>query len=293
LFAAVLALVGLLLLPPSAIRAQTAADHYKTGRAALDSSKADDAVKSFEKAVKLEDTNALYHLWLGNALGTVAQKASVLRQPFLAKRVKSEFERTVQLDGTIIDGHDGLMQFYLQAPGIMGGSIGKAKEQAEAIAVINPLRGHYARAAIANHEKDAAGAEREYRAAATEFADSLGAVATLANLLATTNRGDEAFAVLDKYLARKPGDLSALMAVGRTAAISGRQLDRGEQALRTVLETPGVGTDPKLPSPASAHYRLGDIAAKRGTKDQARKEYERALELNPRLEAAKRALKAL
>ncbi|HVT39856.1 MAG TPA: tetratricopeptide repeat protein [Gemmatimonadaceae bacterium] len=280
-------------LVPCALGAQTAAEHFKAGRAALDSNKADAAVKEFEHAVKLEDKNADYHLWLGNALGTVAQHASVLRQPFLAKRVKSEFERTVALDPASIDGHDGLMQFYLEAPGFMGGSMAKARGEADEIAKINPLRGHFARATIANHEKDQPAVEREYRAAATEFPDTLGAVVPLVNLLATSSRPDEAFALLDKYLARKPNDLAGLFQVGRTAAITGKQLDRGEQALRAVLAAPGVGSDPALPAPASAHYRLGDIAAKRGAKAQARTEYERAIELNPRFEAARRALKAL
>jgi tetratricopeptide (TPR) repeat protein len=278
---------------PGALGAQTAAEHFKAGRAAFDSKKADAAVKSFEQAVRLEDKNAEYHLWLGNALGTVAQHASVLRQPFLAKRVKSEFERTVALDPASIDGHDGLMQFYLEAPGIMGGSVAKARAEAEEIARINPLRGHFARATVANHDKDQTVVEHEYRAAASEFPDTLGAIAALVNLLATSNRADEAFALLDRYLAHKPNDLVALFQIGRTAAITGKQLDRGEQALHTVLAAPGVGTDPALPAPASVHFRLGDIAAKRGAKDQARAEYEKAIELNPRLGAARKALKAL
>ena len=278
---------------PLGLAAQTAAEHYKAGRAALDSNKADAAVKSFEKAVSLDGRNAEYHLWLGNALGTVAQNASVLRQPFLAKRVKSEFERTVQLDPSSLGGHDGLMQFYLQAPGFMGGSVAKARDEAETIAKVNPLRGHFARATIASHEKDKVEAEREYRAAAAEFPDSVSAVSSLVNLLSSSGRGDEAFVELDKWLARKPGDVLALWLVGRTAAITGMQLDRGEKALRAVLATPGVGSDPALPVPANAHFRLGDIAAKRGVKDQARTEYEKALELNPKLEAARKAMKAL
>jgi tetratricopeptide (TPR) repeat protein len=47
------------------------------------------AVDWLEKAVQRDDNNALYHAWLGNALGDEAQKASKLRQPFLARRVKS------------------------------------------------------------------------------------------------------------------------------------------------------------------------------------------------------------
>lgn len=277
---------------PFALPAQTAADYVKNGRAALVANKADDAVEWFEKAVKLDDKNADNHLWLARALGTVAEKANVFRQPFLAKRIKSEFERTVQLDAQNLGGHDGLIQYYLQAPGFMGGSVDKARAEAEVIAKINPLRGHFARAQVADHEKDPAGAEREYRAAATENPDSLSAVSALANTLVNLKRGDEAFATLDAYLAHHPGDLLATWTLGRASAITGLQLDRGEHALRTVLAAAEAGT-PNLPPPANAHYRLGDIAAKRGTKDVARKEYEKALELNPKLDAAKKALKEL
>jgi len=241
----------------------------------------------------MDDKNAEYHYWLGNALGTVAQKASVLRQPFLAKRVKSEFERTVQLDPSSIDGRTGLITFYLRAPGFMGGSADKARAQAEEIGRINPMRGHFARATVASHHKDTAAVEREYRAAVTDSPDSLLAYQQLAGYLANTRRPGEAFAVIDRLVARKPGDVTALFQVGRMAAITGTQLDRGEQALQAVLAAPGIGTDSALPLPAIIHFRLGDIHAKRGAKDQARKEYEKAIELNPQLEAAKRALKVV
>jgi tetratricopeptide (TPR) repeat protein len=272
--------------------APSASDHYKAGRNAF-GQKPDEAVRQFEQAVSLDDKNADYHYWLARALGNVAQSASVIRQPLLARRVKSEFERVLQLDPSNISGREGLLQFYLQAPGIMGGSASKAREQAADIAKLSPLRGHLAQATIANFEKDRPAAEREDRAAATGFPDSIVAVTALANLLANSNRSDEAFVVVDRYLARKPGDVLALWWVGRAAATTGIQLERGEQALRAVLMAPGVGTDPNLPAPANIHFRLGDILAKKGAKEQARKEYEKALELNPQLDAARKALKAL
>lgn len=77
------------------------------------------------------------------------------------------------------------------------------------------------------------------------------------NFLVNAKRGDEAFALLDKSLARQPGDASLLYMVGRVAAITGKQLDRGEEALGTVLAAPGVGTDPKLPAPASWKRQRG------------------------------------
>jgi tetratricopeptide (TPR) repeat protein len=282
----------LALLLPFEQGAQSASDHYKAGRSAF-GQKPDEAVREFEKAVSLDDKNADYHYWLARALGNVAQSASVIRQPLLARRVKSEFEHVLQLDPSNISGREGLLQFYLRAPGIMGGSASRAREQAADIAKLSPLRGHLARATLANFEKDPSTAEREDRAAASEFPDSIIAVTTLANLLTNSNRRDEAFALVDRYLARKPGDVLALWWVGRVAASTGMRLESGEQALRTVLVAPGVGRDPNLPAPANIHFRLGDILAKKGAKEQARKEYEKAIELNPQLDAARKALKAL
>lgn len=284
--------LALALLLRAAQGAPSASDHYRMGRSAFGQNP-DEAVKEFEKAVLLDDRNAEYHYWLARALGNVAQSASVVHQPFLARRVKSEFERVLQLDPSNIGGREGLLQFYLRAPGIMGGSAAKAREQAVDIARLSALRGHLARAIIASFEKDRPAAEREDRAAASESPDSIVAVTALANLLANSNRSDEAFVVMDKYLARRPGDVLALWWVGRVAATTGMQVERGEHALRTVLVAPGVGTDPNLPTPANIHLRLGDILAKKGAKEQARREYEKALELNPQLEAARKALKAL
>jgi tetratricopeptide (TPR) repeat protein len=290
-------LAGVLLIAtgfaPAGGRAQSADDLIKVGRAQLDSNRADDAVKTFEKAVKANPQNPEAHFQLGRALGSIAQRASVLRQPFLAKRVQSEFEKTVELDANHLGGREGLLQFYLQAPGVMGGSVGKAREQAAAVAKLSALRGHLADANIANHEKDAAGAEKAYRAAAAEFPDSLNAVTPYVGFLANANRADEAFAPLDRYVAKHTGDRVALFWIGRTAAITGKQLDRGEQALRSVLAMPVTATDGPRVAQEAVHLRLGDIAARRGDKAKARASYEEALRINPKFEQAKRALAAL
>ena len=279
-------------LPPS-VYAQTAAEQFKLGRALMDSNKADAAVKAFEKAVAADDKNSEYHLWLGNAIGTVAQNASVLRQPFLARRVKAEFERAVELDAKSIGAREGLISYYIHAPGVMGGSVAKAREQADAIALINPMRGHFARGNIAADQKDTATVRKELRAAADESPDSLVAVTSYANNLANAGHVDEAFAQIDIFLTRHPGDMLGTFWIGRLADATGKQLDRGEKALRTVLESPNLTTGPNMPALFAIHFRLGDIAAKRGDKATARKEYEKSIELNPKFEGAKKALKAL
>ncbi len=284
-------LIALLVLPAT-LAAQSFEELLRLGRAQTDSGKSAEAIKTLERAVKANPQSAEAHFRLGNAIGSEAGKANMLRKPGLAKRLKAEFEKSVELDPTLVGPREGLIEFYLKAPGMMGGSVSKAREQAAEVAKLNPLRGHFAAAQVANNQKDIAGAEKAYRAAVTEFPDSLIALTSWSNFVTNNNRAEEAFAQLDRYLARHPDDRVARWWVGRTAAISGKQLDRGEQLLRGLLAEPQPTIGPRI-LPENVHFRLGDIAAKRGDKATARTEYQAALKLNPRLEAAKKALGAL
>ena len=273
--------------------AQAAPEAYKTGRAAFAAADYSAAIKAFERTVQLDEKNAEYHLWLARSVGMSAADANLLRQPFLAKRAKSEFEKTVAFDRTNVPGREGLLQFYLRAPAIGGGSVAKAREQAEEIAKINGLRGHFSRATIANHEKEPAVAEREYRAALAEFPDSVPAYTSLMNNLQQTGKSDEAFAVAEKLLARRPGDIAAQFAFVRLTATSGTRLDRGEPMVRLLIALPPWTPDATLPTPAALHFWLGEILAKKNERDAARKEFEMALQLKPKFDAARRALKSL
>lgn len=88
---------------------------YYMGRIVMAEERSGEAVDWFEKAVKVDDNSSEYHLWLANALGQEAQRASKLRQPFLAVRVKGEFECAVQLDPRGVVARRGLMDFYMIA----------------------------------------------------------------------------------------------------------------------------------------------------------------------------------
>lgn len=249
------------------------------------------AVDWYEKAVKVNDGEARHHLYLGQALGTEAQRANKLRQPFLAKRVKTEFERTVALDPSLIEGHDGLLQFYLQAPGFMGGSLDKAREQALAIGRLNALQGHYAMTTIAVHENDYPVAERELQAAIAEAPDSLAAQYSLGSLYQNEKKWANAFELYDKMIKDRPGELLPHFFYGRAAAVSGENTDRGERELKYWLAN--AASDAPVVTRSGAHMRLGMIYETRGRKDDARSEYRTALSLNPKNTDAKKMLDAL
>src|SRR5438552_4337711 len=145
---------------------------YYMGRLAYAQGNSGQAVDWFEKAVERNERSAVYHNWLGNALGDEAQKANKLRQPMLARRVKREFERAVELDPTLIAPREGLVTFYSVAPGIMGGSMDKAREQANEILKLSSLRGHWQLAQLAERQKDTVAAEHEYKTAVSAAPDS-------------------------------------------------------------------------------------------------------------------------
>jgi cytochrome c-type biogenesis protein CcmH/NrfG len=63
----------------------------------------DDAIHQCEAAVQLAPQDSEYHLWLGRAYGEKADSIHSIKAYGLAKKVRSEFERAVQLDSKNVD----------------------------------------------------------------------------------------------------------------------------------------------------------------------------------------------
>lgn len=258
------------------------------GKIAMAQNDADESVKQFEQCVKIDDNNADCHAWLGNALGSTAMRASKFRLPFIAKRTKKEFDRAVELDPRNVEARWGEMQYYMRAPGFLGGSMDKAREQAAEIDKYDKLRGALAYATLAEKDKKTAEAEAAYQRAVAAAPDSVVGYNGLVNLYVREKRWSEAFGMLDRASARIPTEQNVLLAVARVAYLSGEQLPRGEEAAKQWLANPPKSAS--VNSRAGAHLRLGNIYEKTNRKELARAEYERALHLNPKLEDAKKAL---
>lgn len=265
---------------------------YWLGKTLMAENKAGDAEDWFEKAAQLDPRSSEYHLWVARALGVQAQNANVVKQPFLARRTKAAVDKAIALDPNNIDAREMRWQFYSMAPGIMGGGDDKAREEAAEIMRRNRYRGQLVVLNAARRSKDQAGVEPAFQTLVADFPDSVGPVSSYASWMADKARPAEAFALVDAFQKRRPHDPVALYQVGRLAAVTGEQLDRGEAALRkyvTVAPPPSIS----VPTLSNAHFRLGNIQEKRGDRAAARAEYQRAVKLDGRNEAAKRALAAL
>ena len=91
----------------------------------------DRGISACERAVELEPGNSTYHLWLGRIYGEKADASSFITAAGLAKKVRTEFERAVQLSPQNVAARTDLAEFYLEAPGIVGGGQDKARNQAQ------------------------------------------------------------------------------------------------------------------------------------------------------------------
>src|SRR5204862_7607667 len=77
----------------------------------------DHGISDCEKAVSLAPGNSQFHLWLGRIYGEKADRSGFMTAAGLARRVRTEFERAVQLSPNSVDARSDLAAFSLVAPG--------------------------------------------------------------------------------------------------------------------------------------------------------------------------------
>jgi tetratricopeptide (TPR) repeat protein len=245
----------------------------------------DRGIPACERAVALDSSNALYHLWLGRIDGEKADRAGFLSAMGLAKKVHTEFERAVELDPANVAARTDLAEFYLEAPSIVGGGKDKARAQAEAIARLDPAAGHWVTARLAERAKDESTAEREYRAAIDASHGGARAWVNLAIFFRHTNRLDEMEQALTTLASRPLDRPESLMDGASMLLRTGRNYPLAVRLLRRYLQSP-VEAGPAF----KAHSMLGQILEKQGDRAGAAQEFRAALALAHTYAPAKEAL---
>jgi tetratricopeptide (TPR) repeat protein len=263
---------------------------FYLGRVYLSEHKPDKAAECFERATKLDATNAVYHHWLGRAYGRQAMRASIFRQPFIARNSRQAFEKAIELDPDYIEARSDLMQYYLIAPGIVGGSKAKARKQAEEIRKLDPMRGHAAFGFIYGREEKFEEAEKEFLAAIEMAGESLEPYYWTGYFYFQRKEYDSSFEMFEQVIERKPDEMNAYYQIGRVASISGLNLERGKECLMRYLEGMPQWNQS---SHARAYVWLGGIYEHEGRPVEARTAYESALKIDPEDRQAKEALKKL
>jgi tetratricopeptide (TPR) repeat protein len=247
----------------------------------------DRAESSCKRAVELDPNNGRFHLWLGRVYGEKASRASFLSAMPLAGKVREEFQRAVALDPNDVDARLDLSEYYIEAPGIVGGGVDKARAQAKFIGAISPAREHWVYARIAEKNKDAATAEREYHKVIELGNGDAEAWLNLALFLRRQKRYDDMEqAIVKTSQAPMPNKLDVLVEAAQTLLNAGRAYPFATELLQRYIASGPVEQAPAF----KAHYLLGIVLERQGDKAGAAREYRSSLALARNFGLAQQAL---
>ena len=246
----------------------------------------EEAVTYGERAVNSEPSNSDYHLWLGRAYGRKAEKGLSFS---FARKTRAEFEKAVELDSSNLPARRDLMEFYLEAPWVLGGGKDKGWRQAEAIAEIDPVEGCLARGFYWRNLGKLDSAEAEYARVLESKPKRIEPYFEVADFYLKHPDGSRLEAAIEAAADIEARDCRLDYYRGVAGFLSRKDLGSAEQYLKTYLSTAPPRHD--LPSRASAHVWLGRIYEQQAQRGLSAEQYKAALELEPGRKDAREGLR--
>jgi uncharacterized protein HemY len=202
------------------------------------------ASESLEKAVALEPENSDFNLWLGRAYGRRAETSSMITAPGFANKARQFFEKAAQLNPYNLDAQSDLFEYYLEAPGFLGGGFDKASATAAQIARINPAEGYWAQAKLAEKRKEFSSAEAQLQRAFDVAPHQIGRLIDLARLFTKQGRYHDADVSLAKAEQIAPNSPKLMFARADLYIKSRRNLDVARELLKRYLNSTLTPEDP-------------------------------------------------
>lgn len=199
---------------------------------------------AFEKAVHMEPSNSELNHWLGRTYGRRAETGSMLTAPGNASKARQYFEKAVELDPRNQEAVNDLFDYYLEAPGFLGGGLNKAESMAAHIGTLNPAEGHYAEAQIKDKLKQYSDAEQQLRMAAELAPHQVGRVIDIAKYLAKLHRFVESEMMFDKAAKMAPQEPKVLYQRAETYVKTNRNLEEARKLLQEYVQAKLTPDDP-------------------------------------------------
>ena len=200
------------------------------------------AIAAFEQATKAAPKSSPDWNWLGRAYGRQAETGFKLAAFGNARKARDAFEKAVALDATNREAVDDLFEYYLEAPGMLGGGEDKAAKLAETIRAKAPAKYEALQARLAGKKKDVAAAERHWRKAAELSPGDAGAQVNLAKFLARNGKLAESDQLFEKALIT--GKPSVKYERARILAEGKRDIAKARQLLNEYLKADLTVDDP-------------------------------------------------
>jgi len=202
------------------------------------------SAEAFERAFSQEPRNAEYALWLGRSYGRRAETALPLLAPKYADKARAYFEKAVALDPENEGALSDLFDYYLEAPGFLGGGLDKAEGVAQRMGRRDPAEGHLAQARLAERRKQYDTVEEQLRRAIDLAPRQVGRVLDLARYLSTQGRIPESEAAFDRAKQLAPDSPRVAFARAQTYIEQKRNLGQAKALLNQYLQSDLTPDDP-------------------------------------------------
>ena len=121
-----------------------------------------EAIKHYKILKEQFPKEANYWYKYGGALGMKAKEANKFKALGMLDEVEGSFLKAAKLDVKHIETRWALVIYYIQIPGILGGSEKKSQKYANELMVISPVDGYLSNGYIAEYFKRYAEAEKFY-----------------------------------------------------------------------------------------------------------------------------------
>lgn len=267
----------------------SASTYFWMGRTFFEIRDFDNAIEQFQKALSLDGKISEYHEWLGRAYGGKADKEKSF---FVARNAKGQFEAAVKLDPSNVAARRDLVDYDMNAPWIVGGNKDEALAQINAIAAINPVQGHLARAEYDMLElKNPAKADNEYQQVLAEKPQNVEPYLEAAGFFGRQNELPQMQQAIDALEQVHPNDPRVTLYRGIYGVLSKTNLDSAEEDVKSYLASTPERSD--WPSHSSARDWLGRLYEEKGNGVMAAEQYRAALQLDPQNQDAHQRLQQL
>lgn len=211
------------------------------------------AVDTLNRAASLAPSNSEIQHWLGKSYGRLAETSSFLTAPGHAANCRRAFEKAVALDAKNVLAMNDLFEYYLEAPGFLGGGVDKAEALARRIGELDPAERHYALAKLAAKRKDPKTVESQLRHAAQAAPQQVGRLIDLAKFLARQGRLKESDSTFQQAERLAPGAPVLWFEKASTLIETNRDPAEARRLLELYLRAP---LTPEEPSAAEARKLL-------------------------------------
>lgn len=242
----------------------------------------DEAISIYKQLVNYKKNSAEYQYKYGGAMGMKALDVNKIEALGMVSDIREAFLKAAELDPKHTNVRWALVEFYMQIPGLIGGSQAKALKYADELYNLSKVDGYLAKGYIYEYDNDAPLAEKYYKLAIKE-GGSLWCYDKLTTFYEKQKQPKKALSNLEE--AKSKHKRNALhYQIGKVAAENNIELHKGEHYLQTYIENYSSNDDvPK----AWAYYRLAQIYLLKKDKREALKHIDLAISEYPKMKPFK------